>query len=206
VNAAAVSNAAISDAASGDAAFGDGAISDATPADAAFSNAALSDATPGGAAFSDAAISDATSGDAAFRDVSGYADASLSPSGEALSTSGQPPRLCLAVRTSLLCEFRTASGVLQAFEVCPGQTTFGVLCSALSLMPGIVFPDHDPLAWFPRPSRFTFRGDLYEVTIPHENIRVCPVEIGKAVIEMEELLEYVRHNVLRQRAARYTIR
>jgi hypothetical protein len=32
------------------------------------------------------------------------------------------------------------------------------------------------------------------------------VNKGLALIEMEELLEYVRHNVLRSRASRYTVR
>jgi len=140
--------------------------------------------------------------DAAFgvasREAS-YGDASLQP-------SSRTTRLSLSIRTSLLCEFRTASGVLQAFEVCPGQTTFGVLCSTLSRMPGVEFPGRDPLDWFARPSRFTFRGELYEVSIPYDNIRVCPVDLGKPVIEMEELLEYVRHNVLKPKVARYTIR
>lgn len=122
------------------------------------------------------------------------------------SSSDRPEPLCLAVRTSLLSEFRNSSGVLQAFEVCHGQTTFGVLCEALSRMPGVEFPDHNPHSWFRRPSRFTFREQLYEVSIPHENIRVCPVNKGLALIEMEELLEYVRHNVLRSRASRYTVR
>ena len=122
------------------------------------------------------------------------------------ASSDQPERLCLAVRTSLLCEFRNSGGVLQAFDVCYGQTTFGVLCSALSRMPGVEFPDHDPHSWFRRPSRFTFRDQLYEVSIPYENIRVCPVNLGPALIEMEEILEYVRHNVLRSRASRYTVR
>lgn len=124
----------------------------------------------------------------------------------AASSSDKPEPLCLAVRTSLLCEFRNSGGVLQAFEVCHGQTTFGVLCSALARMPGVEFPDHNPHSWFRRPSRFTFRDQLYEVSIPHENIRVCPVNRGEALIEMEELLEYVRHNVLRSRASRYTVR
>jgi hypothetical protein len=205
VNAAAVSDAALSDGAFSDAGNEVGGV--------AFSDAGNE---VGGAAFSDAgndtrgaASGEAGSetGGAASGDASRDATTGASTSGEALSSStSHPPRLCLAVRTSLLCEFRTAAGVLQAFEVCPGQTTFGVLCSALSRMPGIEFPGHDPQAWFPRPSRFTFRGEVYEVTIPQENIRICPVDIGKAVIEMEELLEYVRHNVLRPRAARYTIR
>jgi len=124
----------------------------------------------------------------------------------ASTPSDRPEPLCLAVRTSLLSEFRNSSGVLQAFEVCHGQTTFGVLCEALSRMPGVEFPDHNPHSWFRRPSRFTFRDQHYEVSIPHENIRVCPVNKGLALIEMEELLEYVRHNVLRSRASRYTVR
>jgi cell division septation protein DedD len=124
----------------------------------------------------------------------------------AVASSDRPEPLCLAVRTSLLSEFRNSGGVLQAFEVCHGQTTFGVLCSALSRMPGVEFPDHNPHSWFRRPSRFTFRDQLYQVSIPHENIRVCPVNKGLALIEMEELLEYVRHNVLRSRASRYTVR
>ena len=116
------------------------------------------------------------------------------------------PRLSLALRTSLLCEFRSHSGVLQAFDVCYGQTTFGALCGALMLMPGVEFPGHVPLAWFARPSRFTFKGQRYEVGIPYDNIRVCPVDAGVSLIEMEELLEFVRHNVLRTRVSRYTLR
>ena len=115
-------------------------------------------------------------------------------------------RLTLAIRTSLLCEFRNASGLLQAFEVCHGQATFGVLCSALARMPGVEFPDHDPQSWFRRPARFTFKGQLYEVSIPYDNIRVRPVAGDDGLIDMEELLEYVRHNVLRSRAPRYTVR
>jgi hypothetical protein len=124
----------------------------------------------------------------------------------AATSSDRPEPLSLAVRTSLLSEFRNSGGVLQAFEVCHGQTTFGVLCEALSRMPGVVFPDHNPHSWFRRPSRFTFRDNTYEVGIPHENIRVAPVTPGLALIEMEEVLEYVRHNVLRSRASRYTVR
>jgi len=118
----------------------------------------------------------------------------------------QERQLSLAIRTSLLCEFRNQSGLLQAFEVCYGQTTFGVLCNALMRMPGVEFPGHDPQSWFPRPTRFTFKGQEYEVSIPHENIRIAPVPFGQALIEMEELLEYIRHNVLRSRASRYTMR
>jgi hypothetical protein len=118
----------------------------------------------------------------------------------------QERQLSLAIRTSLLCEFRNPSGLLQAFEVCFGQTTFGILCSALVRMPGVEFPGYDPPSWFPRPSRFTFKGQEYEVSIPHENIRIAPVPVGKALIEMEELLDFIRHNVLRSRASRYTVR
>jgi hypothetical protein len=115
-------------------------------------------------------------------------------------------KLSLAIRTSLLCEFRDISGLLQAFDVCHGQTTFGVLCSALLRMPGVEFPEHDPQAWFSRPARFTFKGELYEVSIPYDNIRISPVSTERGLIDMEELLEYVRHNVLRSRVSRYTVR
>jgi hypothetical protein len=143
---------------------------------------------------------------AAKEAASGDAPAESAPGVSVAASSDRPEPLSLAVRTSLLCEFRNSGGVLQAFEVCYGQTTFGTLCSALARMPGVEFPDHNPHSWFRRPSRFTFHGQLYEVSIPHENIRVCPVNKGQALIEMEELLEYIRHNVLRSRASRYTVR
>jgi len=44
----------------------------------------------------------------------------------AATSSDRSEPLSLAVRTSLLSEFRNSGGVLQAFEVCHGQTTFGV--------------------------------------------------------------------------------
>lgn len=149
---------------------------------------------------------DAERAERAAREAAASTSAPGAASSAVTAPSDQTEPLCLAVRTSLLCEFRNSSGVLQAFEVCPGQTTFGVLCSALARMPGVEFPDHNPHSWFRRPSRFTFHSQLYEVSIPHENIRVCPVNMGLALIEMEELLEYTRHNVLRTRASRYTVR
>jgi hypothetical protein len=165
-------------------------VSAAAASDPAFSDQAFGDESADVAA----SVGSDTGSGVASHDAS-HREASLQP-------STRTTRLSLSIRTSLLCEFRTASGVLQAFEVCPGQTTFGVLCSTLARMPGVEFPGHDPLDWFTRPSRFTFRGELYEVSIPYDNIRVCPADIGKPVIEMEELLEYVRHNVLKPKVAR----
>ncbi len=126
--------------------------------------------------------------------------------GRRIGRVAQERSLSLALRTSLLCEFRDTSGLLQAFEVCYGQTTFGVLCTALERMPGVEFLGHQRLGWFKRPSQFTFKGELYEASIPYDNIRIAPVDHGKAIIEMEELLEYVRHNVLRSRESGYTLR
>jgi hypothetical protein len=133
-------------------------------------------------------------------------DPAWSPGMSASPTALGERRLSLAIRTSLLCEFRNPSGLLQAFEVCNGQTTFGVLCSALLRMPGVEFPEHDPQSWFRRPARFTFKGQLYEVSIPYDNIRICPIGTQQGLIDMEELLEFVRHNVLRSRVSRYTVR
>ncbi len=73
-------------------------------------------------------------------------------------------------------------------------------------MPGVEFVGRQAQSWFRRPSQFTFKGELYEASIPYDNIRIAPIDHGKALIEMEELLEYVRHNVLRARASRYTLR
>src|SRR3954468_3964453 len=54
------------------------------------------------------------------------AKAAASSTARPSTSPPDPPQpLCLAVRTSLLSEFRNSSGVLQAFEVCHGQTTFG---------------------------------------------------------------------------------
>jgi hypothetical protein len=133
-------------------------------------------------------------------------DPAWSPGMSASPTALGERRLSLAIRTSLLCEFRNPSGLLQAFEVCNGQTTFGVLCNALLRMPGVEFPDHDPQSWFSRPARFTFKGQLYKVSIPYDNIRICPIGTEQGLIDMEELLEFVRHNVLRSRVSRYTVR
>jgi len=156
------------------------------------------------------AAMDAERAERAAREAAGANAATSAAAGSAAmaaaASTDRPEPLSLAVRTSLLSEFRNSSGVLQAFEVCHGQTTFGVLCGALARMPGVEFPEHNPHSWFRRPSRFTFRDHLYEVSIPHENIRICPVNKGLALIEMEELLEYVRHNVVRSRASRYTVR
>jgi hypothetical protein len=126
--------------------------------------------------------------------------------GAGASRVAQETILSLALRTSVLCEFRDTNGLLQAFEVCYGQTTFGVLCSALGRMSGLEFVERQVRGWFKRPSRFTFKGELYEASIPYDNIRIAPVDHGKALIEMEELLEYVRHNVLRTPTSRYTLR
>jgi len=114
----------------------------------------------------------------------------------------RPERLNLAVRTSLICEYRDSGGYLQAFEVCRGAS-FGTLCAALCRMPGLVFADHQPGSWRRPPSRFSFRGQVYEVGLPHENLRVVPVNQGEAVPEMQELLEYVRVNVLKSQSSQY---
>ena len=119
---------------------------------------------------------------------------------------GALARLTLTIRTSLLCEFRDKHGALQAFEVCHGQTTFGILCNALMQLPGVEFPGHEAQDWFKRPARFTYGGDEFEVSIPHENIRVAPAALGQVLPGMEDILEHVRRNVLRTRASRYTVR
>jgi hypothetical protein len=121
-------------------------------------------------------------------------------------SEGVAPRLSLTMRTSLFCEFRDRSGVLQAFEICEGQTTFGLLCNSLLRLPGVEFQNHDPQSWFRRPARFIYGDQLFEVSIPHGNIRVAPVELPHTSPAVAEILDHVRRNVLRSRAARYTVR
>ena len=150
---------------------------------------------------------DAERAERAAREASSAPVAPAAPA--ALAAPAETPsrrraeRLWLAVLTSSLSEFRDSGGRLQAFELSRGQTSFGILCDALSRMPGIAFPDHQADSWYRRPSRFTFRDTLYEVGVSHGNLSVVPVEPGPAIAEMDEILEYVRANVLKSAKSRF---
>ena len=105
-------------------------------------------------------------------------------------------RFYLSVRTSLLSEFRNSAGLLRAFEVGIQFTSFGLLCAALERMPGIRFPDHQSPSWFTSPARFTYKGHEYQVCMPHSDLWVGPMESDVAWPETEDLLAYVKRNLL----------
>jgi len=110
-------------------------------------------------------------------------------------------RVSLSIRTSMLSEYRNDAGRLRAFEVSSTFTSFGVLCSTLSKCYGVEFQGVSGLRWYPRPAKFTFRGLPFQVAIPFSDYWVGPLETGDAHSAMMELLDYVKHNVLRHRFA-----
>lgn len=103
------------------------------------------------------------------------------------------------MRTSLVSEFRNPHGVLHAFEVGRAHIGFGHLCAALSQVPGVKFPERQDSAWYPRPARFTYKGHDYAVAIPFADYWVGPVEPEAVYPETEELLAFLKRNVLRTR-------
>jgi hypothetical protein len=101
-------------------------------------------------------------------------------------------RFRLSLRTSLISEFRDASGALCAFELSQRYTSVGALCAALARLPGIHFEERRVSVWSQQiPNRFTFKGRLYEVSAPHEDVRIAPVEAGAIYQESNELLRLV---------------
>jgi hypothetical protein len=105
-------------------------------------------------------------------------------------------RFYLSVRTSMLSEFRNSTGLLRAFEVGGEYTSFGLLCAALERMPGVRFPDHQWPSWFSAPARFTYKNHDYQVHMPFSDFWVGPVAPDEAWPETEDLLAYVKRNLL----------
>jgi hypothetical protein len=96
----------------------------------------------------------------------------------------------------MLSEFRSLEGELRGFEVGHEYVTFNALCNALAQMSGVSFEERTDSLWSVRPRRFMFRGRLFEVSIPSADIWIGPVEPEVAYPETEELLMYVKRNVL----------
>ena len=97
-------------------------------------------------------------------------------------------RLRLRVRTSMRSEFRDESGALGLFELSHQFTSLGALCTALGRLSGVRFDTARTSLWSAGSTRFTFKGRLYEVSTPHQDVRVAPVEAGAVYPETEELL------------------
>jgi hypothetical protein len=91
----------------------------------------------------------------------------------------------------MLSEFRDASGALGALEVNQHFTSIGALCTALARLAGVQFEGARTSLWSTGPTRFTFKGRVYQVSAPHEDVRIAPVEAGVAYRETDELLHLI---------------
>jgi hypothetical protein len=100
------------------------------------------------------------------------------------------------MRTSMVSEFRDVTGALGAIELNHHFTTVGALCAALARLPGIEFEPPAASFWAQGPNRFTFKGHLYDVSAPHEDIRVAAVEPGAAYRETDDLLHLIAEHLV----------
>jgi hypothetical protein len=104
--------------------------------------------------------------------------------------------LKLAVRTSMMSEFRDAAGTLGAFELSHHFTTAGALRTALSQLPGVQFDTEAASLWSAVRNRFTYKSIVYEISIPFGDIRVAPAEAGAVHRETEELFRMLADSLL----------
>jgi len=95
------------------------------------------------------------------------------------------------MRTSMLSEFRDASGALGAFEVSGHFTTLGAICTALARLPHVQFDVARTSVWSTRPGSFAFKERVFEISMPFADIRIAPAEAGAVYRETEELLRMV---------------
>jgi hypothetical protein len=95
----------------------------------------------------------------------------------------------------MVSEFRDPSGALGAFELSQRFTSVGALCAALARLPGIHFEESRSSFWSQGPNRFTFKGHLYEVSAPYQDVRVAPLEAGAASTQSDELLRLVMEHL-----------
>lgn len=109
--------------------------------------------------------------------------------------AGGSSQLRLAVRTSMRNEFRDASGALALFELNHQFTTLGALRTALAGLPGIHFDTERATLWSAAPERFTFKGRVFQISTPFQDIRIGPLEPGTIYPETEELLRLVSEHL-----------
>jgi hypothetical protein len=109
---------------------------------------------------------------------------------------GLDPRFRLSMRTSMLSEFRDASGALGAFELNRQFVSVGALSTALARLPGIHFENSGGSLWTVGPCRFTFKDREFELSRPYTDVLVAPAEPGAIYRETEDLLRLVRENIM----------
>jgi hypothetical protein len=105
-------------------------------------------------------------------------------------------RFRLAVRTSMLSEYRDAAGALGAFEVSHRFTTAGALRTALGQLPGIELDSASTSLWSTNRNRFRFKNVIFQISIPFADIRIAPLEEGAAYPETEDLLHMLAESLL----------
>ena len=121
-------------------------------------------------------------------------------------TSTIESRFRLTVRTSMLSEYRDAAGALGAIEVSHRFTTAGALRTALAQLPGIEIDSAPTSLWSTARNRFKFRSVAYQISIPHEDIRIAPFEAGAIHPETEELLRMLAESLLPRWQSRHRSR
>ena len=105
-------------------------------------------------------------------------------------------RFRLAVRTSMMSEYRDAAGALGAFEVSHRFTTAGALRTALGQLPGIELDSAATSLWSASRNRFRFKNVIFEISIPFADIRIAPLEAGAVYPETEDLLRMLAESLL----------
>lgn len=103
-------------------------------------------------------------------------------------------RISLTMRTSWLCEFRTAAGALARIEIAGHRTTFGLLCALLAQIEGVEFADHKIPARYAGPTRFRFKSKDYEVSLAHFEYRIVAADLT-AGSNADELLTRVKERL-----------
>lgn len=92
-------------------------------------------------------------------------------------------------------EFRDASGALGVFELNHQFTTLGALRAALAKLPGVQFDTERATLWSAAPDRFTFKGRVFQISTPFQDVRIGPLEAGAIYPETEELLRLVSEHL-----------
>jgi hypothetical protein len=106
-------------------------------------------------------------------------------------------RISLTMRTSWMCEFRTAAGALARIEIAGHRTTFGRLCTMLAQIEGIEFADHRIPARYTGPTRFRFKGKDYELSLVHQDYRIVAADLT-ASSNADEFLIRVKEQLARR--------
>ena len=74
--------------------------------------------------------------------------------------------------------------------------TIGAMRNALARLPGVEFELNGDSAWATGRTPFKFKERLYEISAPHQDVRIAPAEWGAVYSETDELLRLLMQSVL----------